>query len=140
MDRMTRRLRPLFLVLLAASLGGCGGGSYDYYYDGWYYPWYYSNYGTWTVVGRPLAVVDGWTQRSFEGREYRGYAIERHNSPSITYLAREGDRTIEVKLTPRNDSTHVEVRTRNGEEAWDREQSKVLMGRILKEYKARPAK
>ena len=138
-------LRPLLPVLLVVSLGACGGGSYYGYHDGWSYypydyPWHYSSVGTWAVVGRPLVVVDTWTKNSFAHRRYRGYALQRHNSPSITYLAKQGGRTIEVVLTPRNDSTQIEIKTRNGEQPWDRDQAKALLGRILQDYKAPPAR
>lgn len=141
MYNVNKLLRPLSLALLLSSLGACGSeGYYDgYNYYPYDYPWYYSPYGTWTVIRRPVVVVDGWAQRSFRHRQYRGYAVRRHNSPSITYLATQGNRTIEVVLTPRNDSTQIEIRARQGEKAWDREQAKVLLGRILAEYKA-PAK
>jgi hypothetical protein len=134
---MTRKL--LLATLLVAT--SCDSGNVAYYdspWDPYYYPWHYSPYGSWTVVRRPLPLVDGWTRREFQHRRYRGRAIERHNSPQITYTATQGDHTYEVILTGRNDSTQVEVRSRRGADKFERQQARELMGRILSEYKVDP--
>jgi hypothetical protein len=134
MQKLATLIRPVALTLLIASLGACGNRVYtrDYYpYD---YPWYYTRYGTYTVVRRPVVVVDGWTTRAFRYRPYRHYVVRRHNSPVITYSATNKTSNLEVSLTPLGDSTQVEVRARRGESKWDQEQAKVLLGHILQDY------
>jgi hypothetical protein len=131
---ITKLVRPIMLTMALAALGACGGYDYDYYpYN---YGWSYAPYGTVTVVRRPITVVDGWTRRTWRYRPYRGYRIYRHNSPSITYKATKGDDVLEVILTPQDkQETKVEVRSLKGDQEGDREQAKVLMGRILKDYR-----
>jgi hypothetical protein len=135
MPRIAKLVRPVVLTLLVSIVGACAvnvANRRPYYpYD---YPWYYSNYGTYTVVRRPVVVVDGWTTRAFRYRPYRGYVVQRHNSPVVEYKATRGDATLEVHLTPMADSTRVEVKARRGEDRWNKEQAKRLMGHILEEY------
>ena len=131
------RARPIILTLSVAGMIGCSWGwgndpYYDYDYD---YPWYYNTYGTYTVVRRPVVEVDGWTNRAFGYRPYRGYNVRRHNSSPITYTATKNDETLEVNLTGMDDSTRVEVKARKGDKKWDKERAKTLMGAILKDYK-----
>ncbi|MGH7460457.1 MAG: hypothetical protein ACREMA_05440, partial [Longimicrobiales bacterium] len=133
MARMSKLVRPLALALLVSSLGGCAVGVGRPYYP-YEYPWYYTRYGTYTVVRRPVIVVDDWTTRAFRYRPYRGYVVRRHNSPVVEYAATKGNATIEVNLIPLGDSTQVEVRARRGAENWDQEQARAMMGHILREY------
>lgn len=139
MRRIKMLIGAVGLAMLAAMAGGCGHGSvgyYDPYWDPYYFPWHYSDWGAWTVVHRPVGVVDSWTRGTFMRPSYRGYMIQRHNSPQITYTATQGDHTYQVVLTQRNDSTQVEVRARNGADQWQREQARNLMGQILADYRA----
>ena len=132
------RVRPIILTLSILGMIGCSwgwGNGYDDDYYSYNYPWYYNNYGTYTVVRRPVAVVDGWTNRAFGYRPYRGYNIRRHNSSPINYTATKSDETLEVNLTGMDDSTRVEVKARKGTDKWDKERAKKLMGGILKDYK-----
>jgi hypothetical protein len=128
----------LSFAALAAIAGSCSSsvGYYDPYWDPYYFPWHYSTYGAWTVVHRPAVVVDGWTRSAFNRRPYRGHAVSRRQHSPITYTAVKGDRTYEVVLTERNDSTQVEVRARRGADRWEQQQARELMGRILADYKA----
>ena len=130
MFKMKKLVRPIALALLVSSVGGCGVG-YNRAYYRYDYPWYYTPYGTYTVVRRPVIVVDDWTGRTFRYRPYRGYVVRRHNSPKIEYNATKGRSTLEVDLIPMGDSTKVEVRARNGEDKYNKEQARELMGRIL---------
>jgi hypothetical protein len=112
-------------------MAACGASTEPYYYR-YNYPWYYTPYGTYTVVRRPVIVVDDWTGRAFRYRPYRGYVIRRHNSPVIQYSATKGNATLEVDLTPLgDDSTRVEVKARRGGDKWDQNQAKALLGHIL---------
>jgi hypothetical protein len=133
MDGKYWLMSVLMVSGLASSLGGCS--STVGYYDP-YYPEYYSDFGSWTVIQRPIGVVDDWTRRAFRHSYYQGFAIARHNSPVITYTATQRERSYEVVLTPRNDSTQVEVRARVGTDQWDHEQAKRLLGQILAQYQA----
>ena len=135
MQRLAKLLRPVALTLLVSSLGACSVGYNRRAYYPYDYPWYYTRYGTYTVVRRPVVVVDGWTNRAFRHRPYRGYNVRRHNSPTVEYAAEKGKAKIEVSLIPMGDSTQIEVRANRGAEAWDQEQARDLMGRILQEYK-----
>ena len=138
MQQTRKLIRPVIIALIVAA---CGSGSsyYDGYYDGPHYwgpnryPWWYTSYGTYTVVHRRLHIVDGWAGRTFDRPTYRGYAVRRHNSPVIKYRATKEDQTIEVDLTPKGDSTQVEVRIRSGKKNWDKEQAKELQSLILAE-------
>ncbi|MGH7678654.1 MAG: hypothetical protein ACRENU_09325 [Gemmatimonadaceae bacterium] len=139
MSTAARRARPIILTLSVLGMIGCSWGygqdpyySYNYDYD---YPWYYNTYGTYAVVRRPVVEVDGWTTRTFRNRPYRGYNVRRHNSSPITYSATRKDETLEVNLTGMDDSTRVEIKARKGDDKWDKERAKALMGEILKDYK-----
>lgn len=144
MRSITTRIRPfVFAALLGSAVGACGGGfgfySYDddYDYDYWdndYY-WYGRPWGGYTVVRRPVTVVDGWTNRAFRHRPYRGYRVRRHNSPVIEYTATQGDRTLNVNLKPMGDSTIVEVRARRGKDKYDERAAKVMASSIIREQK-----
>ena len=134
MSIMSKLVRPVSLALLVCSLGACAVSTGRRYYD-YDYPWYYTRYGTYTVVRRPVIVVDDWTGRTFRYRPYRGYVVRRHNSPVVEYKATKGKTTLEVDLTPMGDSTRVEVRARNGNDSWKPDEAKALMGHILKDYK-----
>lgn len=131
MYRIAKLIRPFALTLLVSSLGACAVGvrDRDYYDDD--YRWYYTRYGTYTIVRRPVVVVDRWTTRAFRYRPYRGYHIRRHNSPVITYTATRGNSTLEVSLTPRGDSTQIDVRARTGEDDWDQKEAQALARHIL---------
>ena len=135
MSTATMRARPIILMLSVLGVIGCsvgvGHGAY-YPYD---YPWEYSPYGTYSVVQRPVVVVDGWTNRAFGYRPYRGYAVQRHNSNPIVFTAKKSDETFEVNLTAMGDSTRVEVRARKGDDKVEKERARNLMGDILKDYK-----
>lgn len=121
----------LFVLGAIGCSVGIGRGPY-YPYN---YPWYYGDYGTYTVVRRPVVVVDRWTDRTFRYRPYRNYVVvRRHHSP-LTYTATKGADTLQVKLIEMSDSTRVEVRARKGEGKWDKKRARDLMGEILKEYK-----
>jgi hypothetical protein len=133
MKNISKLARPVVLAFFVSMAGACAGSVGPYYpYD---YPWYYTRYGTYTVVRRPVVVVDGWTSRAFRYRPYRHYRVRRHNSPIIVYNATNGQASIEVNLTPMGDSTQVEVRARRGEDKWDQDQARTLLGHILDEYK-----
>ncbi|MGH7462313.1 MAG: hypothetical protein ACREMA_14980 [Longimicrobiales bacterium] len=140
MQRLAKLLRPVALTVLISTLASaCVSNNYGYrrrYYP-YDWPWYYTTYGTYTTVRRPVVVVDDWTGRAFRHRPYRGYAVRRHNSPTIEYQASKGKANIEVSLIPLGDSTQIEVRARRNADAenWDQEQARDLLGRILQEYK-----
>ncbi|HSL70742.1 MAG TPA: hypothetical protein VK864_10910 [Longimicrobiales bacterium] len=135
MTRISKLIRPVVLMLAVSAVGACGSVDDDWSYYPYDYPWYYTTYGTWSTVRRPVIVVDGWTSRAFRHRPYRRYNIvRRHHSP-ISYTATRGDATIDVTLTELGDSTRIEVKARRGQDQWDREQAKALMGHILQEYK-----
>ncbi|HEU4994918.1 MAG TPA: hypothetical protein VFT29_08860 [Gemmatimonadaceae bacterium] len=128
MSTAAMRARPLTVMFVLGAIGcwfGWGRGPYYPYR----YPWYYSSYGTYSVVRRPVVVVDGWTNRAFRYRPYRGYVVRRHASSPITYTAATSDDTLRVNLTAMGDSTRLEVQAR------DRERARDLMGEILKDYK-----
>jgi hypothetical protein len=135
MTRIAKLVRPVALALLVSSVGACGVSVGQRPYYPYEYPWHYTRYGTYTVIRRPVIVADGWTTRAFRYRPYRGYVVRRHNSPVIEYSASKGNATLEVNLIPVGDSTQIEVRARRGADKWDQEQARVLMGRILEEYK-----
>lgn len=136
MSTTTMRARPIILTLSIVGLIGCSvsTGRDDYYYRN-RYPYYYNTYGTYTVVRRPVVVVDGWTNRAFRYRPYRGFVVRRHNSSPINYTASKKDETLEVNLTGMGDSTRVEVKARKGNDNWNKERAKSLMGAILRDYK-----
>jgi hypothetical protein len=128
------RARPIILMSFVLGVIGCSvsSGRDRYYYR---YPYAYDNYGTYTVVRRPVVVVDGWTTRAFRYRPYRGYVVRRtHHSP-IKYTASRRDETLEVNLIEMGDSTRVEVRARKGDDNWNKERARGLMGVILRDYK-----
>lgn len=140
-QKFAKLMRPVILAAMFATVGGsCGGGAFygyddDYDWDWWdddYY-WYNRPWGGYTIVRRPVYVVDGWTGRAFRQRPYRGYRVVRHNSPVIQYTATNGDRTLNVDLKPVGDSTIVEVRARRGKDRYDQRAAKVLAGSILRE-------
>lgn len=134
MSRINRIMQPFALALVVVAGGACHSGYYSEYYP-YDYPWNYTAYGAYTVVHRPLHVVDGWTSRAFGDRRYRGYAVRRHNSPVIVYNATKDDRAYEVNITPLGgDSVGVEIRARQGDDNWDKKRAKVLLGNILSEY------
>jgi hypothetical protein len=122
-----RKFLPAAFGLLASAVAGCYTRRRYYYYDD-VYP---TTYGTYTVVRRPVRIVDPWAARALRRRRYRRYYIRRHNSPEIVYTATHENRTLEVKLTPQGDNTRVEVTARNGENSWDSEEARVLMSDIL---------
>lgn len=134
MSTAVTRARPIVLMLLVLGAIACWFGVRRGPYYPYRYPWYYSNYGTYTVVRQPVVVVDRWTDRAFRYRPYRGYVVRQHHSP-VTYTATRGDETLEVNLIAMSDSTRVEVRARKGEDKWDRERARTLMGDILQDYK-----
>jgi hypothetical protein len=137
MSTATMRARPLILTLSVLGVIGCSTGRGDYYgdYYGYDYPWGYNTWGTYSVVRRPVVVVDGWTNRAFRYRPYRGYAVRRYHHSPIKYTATKRNETLEVNLTEMGDSTRIEVRARKGENNWDKERAKRLMGDILRDYK-----
>ena len=135
MRRFTKLIRPLILAGVVASMAGCGSTDEDWSYYPNHYPWYYTDYGAYTVVRRPIRVIDRWTTRALRYDPYRGYALSRHNSPVIVHTATSTDATLEVRLTPQKDYTNVEVRARNGGKQWDKERAKVLLGQILHDYR-----
>ena len=133
MQNISKAARPILLALFVSMIGGaCAARVGPYYPYG--YPWYYTPYGTYTVVRRPVVVVDGWTQRTFHRRPYRRYHVRRHNSPVIEYTATNGKAQLQVSLTPLGDSTQIEVRARPTENKYDQDQARTLMGQILNEY------
>lgn len=142
--RNPRFVRPFVLALFFVLAGSCGSADdwfypYDYGYD-WDWDWddYYWNrtpFGGYTIVRRPVYVVDGWTDAAFRTRPYRNYRVRRHNSPVVVYTATKGDRTVEVNLTPMQDSTRVEVRTRRGKDRWEPQPAQIVMGSILNRSK-----
>ena len=137
MERISKLIRPVVVLMLLSSAGTACGSSYyddDWPYSAYDYPWYYTRYGTYTVVRRPVRVVDGWTTRAFRYRPYRGWRIHRHNSPTIEYKATKGNDVVEVSLTPMKDSTRIEVKARKGADQYDQEQAKQLLGAILQDY------
>ena len=126
MSILSRRMFiPAALGALASAVAGCAPRRY-YDYD--YYP---TRYGTYTIVRRPIRVVDPWAGRALRRRRYRRYRIRRHNSPEIVYTATAENSTLEVKLTPMGNETRVEVSARNGEDAGDQEEARLLLGYIL---------
>lgn len=129
MSTGTMRARPILMMWLVLGVIGCwvGVGRGPYY--PYSYPWYYSSYGAYSVVRRPVVVVDGWTNRAFGFRPYGGYVVRRHASSPIVYTAARSDDTLQVDLTAMGDSTRVEVRAR------DKERARDLLGMILKDYK-----
>jgi hypothetical protein len=138
MQTLRKLIRPIVGLMLLTSVGtACGGYDDGWPYTAYDYPWYYANYGTYTVVRRPIRVVDGWTTRAFRYRPYRGWRIHRHNSPTIEYKATKGNDVVEVSLIPMTDSTRVEVRTRRNGGQVDKEQAKELLGAILQDYNSK---
>jgi hypothetical protein len=134
MSTAAMRARPIILTLFVLGVVGCSAHTDRDYYP-YRYPYYYGHYGTYTVVRRPVVVVDGWTTRAFRYRPYRGYVVRRtHHSP-IKYTATRNDETLEVNLIELGDSTRVEVQARKGNDNGDKERAKRLMGAILKDYK-----
>src|SRR5258705_4562851 len=128
MSTATMRARPLTVMLFVLGVIGCWFGIGRGPYYPYRYPWYYSNYGTYSVVRRPVVVVDGWTNRAFRYRPYGGYVVRRHASSPIRYTAIMSDDTLAVDLIAMGDSTRVEVRAR------DRERARNRIGEILKDY------
>ncbi len=128
MPSLTRRMFvPAALALLASSMTGCTTRRRPYYTV---YP---TRYGRYTVVRRPIIVVDPRTRRALRRRRYRRYIIRRHDSPQIVYTATHENSILEVKLTPMGDETRVEVTARNGEDSWDPEEANVLLDYILED-------
>lgn len=125
MQTLTRRkFVPAALALLVSTMTGCGGRRG--------YSLYPTRYGTYTVVRRPVIVVDPWTGRALRRRRYRRYRIRRRrNSPEVVYTATHEDSILEVKLTPMGDETRIEVTARNGEDNWDPEEARTLLDHIL---------
>ena len=141
MQVLRKLIRPVVGLMLLSSVGtACGGYDDGWPYTAYDYPWYYSNYGTYTVVRRPVRVVDGWTTRAFRYRPYRGWRVRRHNSPTVEYKATKGNDVVEVSLIPMTDSTRIEVRARRGGEQVDKEQAKELLGAILQDYNSKGKK
>jgi hypothetical protein len=135
MSTAAMRARPLVVALFVLGVNGCSVGyGHEPYYP-YRYPWYYNDYGAYSIVRRPVVVVDGWTNRAFGYRPYRGFVVRRHNSSPITYTGIRNDETIEVNLTGMGDSTRVEVRARAGDNKWDKERARGFMGDILRDYK-----
>jgi len=135
MSTAAKRARPIVFLLLVLGAIACSVGINRGPYYPYDYPWYYNDYGTYTVVRRPVVVVDGWTGRTFRRAPYRRYVVvRRHHSP-LTYTATRRADTLEVKLVEMNDSTRVEVRARKGDGKWDKKRARDLMGEILKDYK-----
>lgn len=143
---MSKPIAPLFIAAFIVVLVSCGGGNagpwfYPYEGDAQYFEWEREwpdwtdepPYGGYTIIRRPVTAVDVWTARALSTAPYTGYRVRRHNSPVIEYRATRGDRTILIRLTPMSDSTHVEVRARQGKRRWDAKQAKIVMGTILQE-------
>jgi len=132
----------MLFVVIAGSCVSDDSWFYPYDYDygpsfGWDWDDYYWNrtpFGGFTVVRRPVYVVDGWTDTAFRTRPYRNYRVRRHNSPVVVYTAKQGNRTVEVNLKPMGDSTHVEVRARRGSR-WEPEPAQMVMSSILQQSK-----
>lgn len=143
--RIKKLLGPLVLAVFASVTSACGGGAgwfypYDYDYDfdwDWdnRFGWWGTPYGGYTIVHRPVRVVDGWTGNAFRHRAYRHYNVRRHHSSDIGYTATNAGRTIDVQLKPMGDSTRLEVRARKGRNDWDQANAKRVASSILKEQK-----
>jgi hypothetical protein len=121
-----RNFFPAALAVLVSAAAGCTTRR-RYYYDD-VYP---TRYGTYTVVRRPIVVVDPWTRRALRRRRYRRYRVRRHNSPEVVYTATHEASTLEVKLTPMGEETRVEVTARNGDDNWDPQEARMLLDAIL---------